>query len=82
MTLLGEMNVTSGTIKLNRNAQMCYVPQGKSNEKIRQIDRKFKKEDFNLSEFIQFDVKHSQWTGMNLELSIVIDPVRIIHFTY
>ncbi|CAF0969687.1 unnamed protein product [Rotaria sordida] len=27
MTLLGEMKMTSGTIKLNRNARFCYVPQ-------------------------------------------------------
>jgi hypothetical protein len=29
MTLIGETNVYSGTITMNRNARFCYVPQGK-----------------------------------------------------
>ncbi len=29
MTLIGETNLNSGTIRINRNARFCYVPQGK-----------------------------------------------------
>jgi hypothetical protein len=28
MTLLGEMQITSGKISLNKKSHLCYVPQG------------------------------------------------------
>jgi len=28
MTLLGEMQITSGKISFNKNSRLCYVPQG------------------------------------------------------
>ncbi len=28
MTLLGEMQITTGKISFNKNSHLCYVPQG------------------------------------------------------
>jgi hypothetical protein len=28
MTLLGETQITSGKISFNKNARLCYAPQG------------------------------------------------------